>query len=878
MGPDAPGGRSGRPARESARREVPDPLRRDVRLLGELLGTVIRESGGGDLLDDVERLRRLAIAARESDEDAAAAAALVEGWSVERAEEVAIAFTCYFHLVNLAEENHRARVLREQAAADKAPRDSLAATVDEISRGAEDRSPLDLVAALEVHPVLTAHPTEARRRAVVDAIRRIGSHLERLDDPRLGGPGRSDVERRMLEQIEILWRTAQLRRSKIQPLDEVRTVMAIFDQTLFATVPAVYRELDTALDPQPGGRAPLAAGFIRFGSWVGGDRDGNPLVTAAVTLAAAGIQSDHVLRGLEAAATRIGRALTVDDSTTPPSAELLDRLAATLNLEPEVAAEIEAGAHGESHRRFLLGVAARLRATRLGGPAAYPSAADLVADLEAARVSLAAAGAARIAHGDLQDLRWQAETFGFHLAELEVRQHSAVHARALDELRRGGKPGPETKEVLDTLEAIRTIQDRLGVDACRRYVVSFTGSAADLAAVYELAARLPGGRRPLLDVVPLFESASDLERAPAILDDALDLEPVRARLEATNRRLEVMLGYSDSAKEVGPVAATLALYDAQAALSRWATERGIRLTLFHGRGGALGRGGGPANRAILAQAPGSVAGRFKVTEQGEVVFARYGNPTLAQRHLEQVTSSVLLATTAPVQARAAGAAERFRDRGLDIAEAARAAYRALVETPGFAAWFALASPILELDKMRIGSRPSRRRPGLELDQLRAIPWVFAWSQMRLNLPGWYGLGSGLGAAGEADLKLMYREWPLFNVLLDNAEMSLAKTDRRIAQRYLELGGREDLTRRILDEYDRTVERVLAVTEHTRLLENRRVLSWAVELRNPYVDALSLLQLRALSGRRAGTGGDDPRLERLMLMTVNGVAAGLQNTG
>jgi phosphoenolpyruvate carboxylase len=349
--------------------------------------------------------------------------------------------------------------------------------------------------------------------------------------------------------------------------------------------------------------------------------------------------------------------------------------------------------------------------------------------------------------------------------------------------------------------------------------------------------------------------------------------------------MEVMLGYSDSAKQLGPTTATLRLYDAQEALAAWAARHDIRLTLFHGRGGSLGRGGGPANRAILAQAPGSVAGRFKVTEQGEVIFARYGHRQIARRHVEQVTSAVLLASTDPVQDRAREAAARFRPLADKISEAARTAFRALIETDGFAVWFARVSPLEEISELRIGSRPARRKAARGLEDLRAIPWVFAWTQTRVNLPGWYGLGSGLAAVSDdgrdlAELREAYEAWPLFNTLLDNAEMSLAKSDRAIAERYLALGERPGLSETVLAEYDRTRRLVLAVTGHERLLENRRVLSRAVELRNPYVDALSHLQLRALKALRAGVENEEERahLEDLLLLSVNGVAAGLQNTG
>ncbi|HEX6351209.1 MAG TPA: phosphoenolpyruvate carboxylase [Candidatus Dormibacteraeota bacterium] len=848
---------------------MPEALRRDIRLLGDALGEVLRESGGADLLEDVERLRRTVIAAREDDAQQAAAERLVAGWSLERAEQVARAFACYFHLANLAEEHQRARALRERDRGGAVLPDSLAATVAQLREALGEEGLRGALDGLEVHPVFTAHPTEARRRAVVTAIRRVGEQLDRLDDAEIADAELREGRRRLLEEVDLLWRTAQLRSTQVQPQDEVRAVMAVFDQSLFRVVPEVYRALDAALQPETAGlRPPLAPAFLRMGSWVGGDRDGNPYITAAVTAQALEIHADHVLRGLEAAGRRIGRALTADAATTPPSRSLQRRLAEARGADPRRMAAIAARSPDEPHRQFLLHVTDRVRATRTG-PAelAYDAPEHLLADLRTVQRSLAAAGALRQAYGEIQNLLWQVETFGFHLAELEVRQHSRVHERALAEVRAGGRLSPETEEVLATLRAIAGIQQRFGPRACRRYVVSFARGKEDIAAVHELA--VASGAHPQLDVVPLFETAADLERCVEIVEAGV----------GRRRRLEVMLGYSDSAKESGPVSASLALYDAQARLVEWARRRGVELTLFHGRGGALGRGGGPANRAVLAQAPGSLDGRFKVTEQGEVIFARYANPAIGRRHLEQTASAVLLASTPAVEGRARRAAREFASLARTLDAAAREAYRGLVESPGFEAWFAHVSPIDELGRMRLGSRPARRGGGRKLQDLRAIPWVFAWSQMRLNLPGWYGLGSALAAAQLEELRQAYREWPLFNVLLDNAEMSLAKTDRRLAAEYLALGDRPDLSERLLAEYDRTVERLLAVTEHSRLLEDRRVLSWAVELRNPYVDALSHLQLRALRALRAGAKGHErSRLESLLLLTVNGVAAGLQNTG
>jgi phosphoenolpyruvate carboxylase len=893
--------------RDSA--EMPELMRRDVRLLGEMLGEVISESDGPDLLADVERLRHAVIEARRVPDRASpvaaaagdAIAALVASWPGQRAEQVARAFTVYFHLANAAEEQQRVRTLRERESGDMAPRESLADAVARLTAESGRDHVDELLAELRVHPVFTAHPTEARRRAVVESLRRISRLLVALDEERAGGARQvpaglgqreKEIRRLLREEVDLLWRTAQLRVKGMTPADEVRTVMTAFDETLFRLVPGLYRALDQVLLGDDSGResTPVPA-FLRFGSWVGADRDGNPTVTAAVTREAAIIQAEHALRGLEAACTRIGRALTVTAGSAPPSAELRRALAAASAAQPELLEEITARSPQEPYRTYLLYAAERLRATRTrNADLAYAGPREFLADLRVVQSSLAAAGAVRQAYGELQHLIWMAETFGFHLAGLEVRQHSQVHAKALGELRAGAEVAalaPMTAEILDTIRVIAWIQRRFGVAACHRYVVSFTTSADDIAAVYELAEfAFPDGGGPVLDVVPLFESGDDLARAPDVLTSMIALPPVAARLAANGRHLEVMLGYSDSAKELGPASATLRLFDAQAELASWAAANDVRLTLFHGRGGALGRGGGPAGRAVLAQAPGSVDGRFKVTEQGEVIFARYGRSAIGLRHLEQVTSAVLLASSPSVATRNRQAANTFRALATSIDDAARAAFRALVETAGFAEWFARVSPLGEISGLRIGSRPARRGHGagpMGLEDLRAIPWVFAWAQTRLNLPGWYGLGSGLAAAesaaGMAELRRAYREWPLLATLLDNAEMSLAKTDRAIAARYLTLGGREDLTEAVFAEYDRTRYFVLAVTEHDRPLANRLVLSRAVVLRDPYVDALSYLQLRALSALRAEDAPEEREpLERLLLLTVSGIAAGLQNTG
>ena len=875
-------------SRGDARFEMPEPLRADVRLLGELLGRVLVEHGGPQLLADVERLRELTISAQAdapvaADQARDQAAALVEGWTLERADEVARAFTVYFHLVNLAEERHRIRMLRERDREGDPGDDSLSVALLETNQQHGPEQVQTLLAGLEVRPVFTAHPTEARRRAVATGIRRVADLLERADGVRPGVSEPAELRRRLLEEIDSLWRTAQLRQDRPGPLDEVRAAMAVFDEVLFRVVPQVYRRADNALaGEQAGAERPRVPAFVRFGSWIGGDRDGNPSVTATVTREAATIHADHVLRGLEAACDRIGRALTADATSTPLSPAAARILADAAAAHPEVFTALSIRARDEPHRVALLLAGYRLGATRRrDADLAYASVAEFLGQLRVIQASLAAAGAPRQAYGELQHLIWQAETFGFHLAELEVRQHSTVHARALADLRAGADVCAETEEVLATLRAIAELQESCGQDACRRYVVSFTREAADVAAVYELARLALDRGKVVLDVVPLFETRDDLERCVDVMEDIVALPDVRQRLAANGRRLEIMLGYSDSAKDVGPVSATLGLHEAQARLATWARRHGIRLTLFHGRGGALGRGGGPVYRAVLAQPPGSVDGRFKITEQGEVLFARYGNPVIAARHLEQVASAVVLASTPVVERRAEAAAPSHMELAEVIDRSARHAYHALVHSAGFAEWFARVTPLEELAALHIGSRPARRGLSVSgLDDLRAIPWVFAWAQTRVNVPGWYGLGSGLAAVGDVDsLRRAYANWPLFTVLLENAEMSLATTDRRIAGRYLEFGNRPELTALVLDEHARTVEWVLTVTGHDRLLEDRPVVARAVALRNPYVDALSHLQLRAMRALRAGGSDRDvERLRRLLLLTVNGVAAGLQNTG
>lgn len=880
------------PSRGLARHEVPEPLRNDVRLLGEFLGRVLRESGDPGLFEDVEALRELSIRAHDDPGSDAfvQAEALVAGLDQTRAEQVARAFTCYFHLANLAEEYHRVRVLRERESAASAheliPDDSLQSAVVQLTREVGREEALERLRRLEFRPVFTAHPTEARRRSVARSIRRIAELLVERDALHIGGTTLAENDRRLLAEVDTLWRTSPLRAAKPTVIDEVNTVLSVIDSTLIDVLPLVYRRLDDwLLDRDAGLAAPIVQPFAHVGSWIGGDRDGNPNVTPEITRQAAALAGEHALDALEASARRTARALTLDATGTPASAELLALWRRQRAMADEATARAVVSAPDEPHRRVLLVVVERIRATRTrDADLAYASPDQLEEDLLVVQRSLVEAGARRAAFGDLQRLLWQVRTFGFHLTELEVRQHSQVHAGALADIEAHGIDGdlqPRTVEVLDTFRAIGYVQGRFGLKAARRYIVSFTQAPEHLAAVYRLAElAFADADAPVIDAIPLFETFADLQAAVDILEASLQIPEVQRRLAANGRRMEVMLGYSDSSKDVGPLSATLALDEAQRKIADWARQHHIELTLFHGRGGALGRGGGPANRAVLAQPPGSVDGRFKLTEQGEVIFARYGDPVIATRHVEQVAAATLLAGSPSVEERNARASERFADLAGRLDVASRTRFHELVRTDGFPEWFAQVTPLEEVGLLPIGSRPARR--GLtvsSLDDLRAIPWVFSWSQARINLAGWYGLGTALAAVDLDELREAYEHWPLFATVIDNVEMSLAKTDERIAASYLALGDRDDLASLVLDEMRLTRRGVLATTGEVGMLERRRILGRAVQLRSPYVDALSLLQLRALRALRTGVSEQTkPDLQRLLLLTVNGVAAGLQNTG
>jgi phosphoenolpyruvate carboxylase len=957
-----------------------DPLSREVKLLGALLGQVIAEQGGPELLALVERCRLRSIAYRESGDEAAerALAAELDGLEVDLAEALANAFALYFQLVNLAEERDTVRRLKAEGraagpAAEGTPAGAVAWLVE---RGWSADRVADLLSRMRISPVLTAHPTEARRRTMLTALRRCYRLLEQLDDPRLAPADDAELRRLLREEISILWRSSAIRRLAPTPIDEVRTAMTFFDETIFRAVPRVYRAFDRALDgaggegpADEGGRTgaraagsaasgttaePLddafagdagrtgtrpaqVAAFLRWGSWIGGDRDGNPTVTAELTRQVPRIHADHLLHGYEAVATRLLATIAAYVPRQEVQPILETRLARDAEELPETMRSLTGRYPDEPYRRRLGAIAERLRRTRVylteeSGPIAgrYEAPDQLVCELEEMQRCLVADRLDRVAYGSIQDFIWQVETFGFHLASLELRQHSEVHDAALAVLRGGSGrgddpalaapavtapdlavelvPGVTVAEVLATFRSAAAIQRRYGEAACHRYVISFTRCVDDVTHILDLAeyaadATIPAAATggfapgaPELDVVPLFESSDALTGCAELLESLLADPRYRSHLAARGNRQEVMLGYSDSNKESGFLAAIWMLYRAQSSLAEVARRHGIELTLFHGRGGAIGRGGGPTNRAILAQAPGSIAGRFKMTEQGETVAANYANLAIAENHLGLVGSAVAVASTPEHDDCVAEADGRGAAVMDELAELARRSYRSLVyEEPGFERFFRSITPLAELSTMALGSRPARRgaaegtRPS-GIDSLRAIPWVFSWSQSRIGLPAWYGLGSALEefeiAHGEGSLALiaeLYRDWPFLTSAFDNAELILGRSEPRIASLYAALAGDpegERLWGCIIGEYERSIRQLARVTGRTELLSGEPQAGRSIRLRRPYIDPLSHIQVRFLARLRS-LPADDPnreRYRRLVQLTVNGVAAGLQNTG
>ena len=891
-------------------RDLPESLKQDMDLCLHILRDVLGEFDE-KLLAVFDEVRLNAVEASSAhfaqmvdaestaDDGLSKAVEKINGMELPDMQLLARAFATYFHLANLCEENYRVSVLhqRECEVSDANPVDPVNELTCAYHKLLTEMGPAEakeLLSKLEFHPVFTAHPTEARRKAVAGKIRRISKLLSEHD--RLGGSDKRENYRRLYNEIDALLRTSPIALKKPTPVEEADTILDIFDATLFDTIPLVYRRFDDWLLGKKAGLVPpRCPAFFHPGSWIGSDRDGNPNVTAKVSRQVARKFSDHVLTALEARTREVGKCLTMETRTTPPSIELLELWNRQREMSEQLTESASDVSNSEPHRAVMLVMADRLHRTiSRDTDLMYHSCEDFIEDLHIVQRSLAEGGDPRAAYGPLQDLIWQAQTFGFHMVEMEFRQHSLVHSRALEDIREHGLHGergslqPMTREVLDTFRALGAIQKRNGMRAARRYIISFAKSAQHVRDVFELN-RLAFAHpqdAPTIDVIPLFEQLEDLQNSVNVLEEIIKIPEVQARLKATGRKMEVMLGYSDSSKDAGPTSATLALHSAQERIAKWAKKHDIDLTLFHGRGGAVGRGGGPANRAVLAQPVGSVNCRFKLTEQGEVIFARYGNPILAIRHLESVAAATLLQSSPSVEKTNTEMTHKYADMAQKLDVSAHERFLDLLQTDDFTPWFSTVTPLSEIGLLPIGSRPAKRGLGAKsLDDLRTIPWVFSWAQARINLAAWYGLGTACEKFGDLEtLRRAYEEWPLFSTFIDNIEMSLAKTDERIARMYLSLGDREDLSNKVLSEMQLTRKWVLQIVDDKWPLQHRHVLGQAIRVRSPYVDALSVIQSLAL--RKLRNKVDKEELSEsqqaefiyLILCTVSGVAAGLQNTG
>lgn len=892
-----------------------EPLRRDVRELGALLGEVIQEQCSGAFFDLVERARKLARAHRRGDPEAdAELRAALEALPPETAAELVRAFSAYFGLVNLAERVHRIRrrVAYSHAPDTNQPRGLHAAMAALVRAGLTSTEARQAVSALRIEPVLTAHPTEAVRRSLLRKDQRIAQALvERfaLDTPR---ELHEQVLARVRAEVTAAWQTEEHLRVRPTVAEEVEHVTFFLTDVLYGVVPRLYRELGEALDTafeDDAGR-PVTGGLVRFGSWVGGDMDGNPNVgpdTYRETLA----RHAAVLRGRYVdELTELHDHLSQSSTRVAISPALTARLEAYRAELPETWTAIPPRLHDMPYRVMLRFMAARLGTEE--GEGGYPDPAAFLADLRAVEASLEGnqgrhAGAFRV-----RRLRRRVETFGFHLATLDTRQDAEVHRRAVaevlgdpafperappdraDAIRSAlasppaapAAPSPETARTLAVFRAVVDARRRYGPEATGLAIVSMAQGPDDALAVL-LLAQVAGlsddaGAVPL-DVCPLFETVPDLAAAPATMAALAEDPEYRAHLSRRGEVQHVMLGYSDSNKDSGLAASRWALHRAQAALVTWAEDTGVELALFHGRGGSISRGGTRVRPAVLSAPRGAMKGRLRVTEQGEIISAKFGLRGLAIRTLEAQVSAMLERVAQDREA--SPEPEGWHRIAETLATASRATYRALVyETEGFVEYFRTATPLDVIERMHLGSRPARRRSQQGLSTLRAIPWVFSWTQSRHVLPGWYGLGAGLQAAidehGLEAVRATARDWPFLRVLLADAEMVLAKADMGVAASYAQLAGEAgapDLFPGIRDAYEATVATLLEVREAEELLSEDPVLARAIQLRNPYVDPMSRLQVDLLRRwRRAGR--DDETLETALITTVQGIARGLQNTG
>ncbi|MET0756777.1 MAG: phosphoenolpyruvate carboxylase [Mycobacterium sp.] len=924
-GPDVALAPIGSVRRTRVGREATEPMREDIRLLGAILGDTVREQNGEAVFDLVERARVESFRVRRSEIDRAELASMFDGIDIHQAIPVIRAFTHFALLANVAEDIHRERRRAVHVAAGEPPQDSsLAATYLKLDSAELDSATVaDALTGALVSPVITAHPTETRRRTVFDTQHRI-TELMRL---RLHGHTGRDIEVELRRHILTLWQTALIRLSRLKIQDEIETGLRYYPAAFFEVIPQVNAQVRVALTARWPEAHLLDEPILRPGSWIGGDRDGNPNVTADVVRLATGSAAYTALDHYFAEITALEQELSMSARLVKVSDEL-----AALADECHEPARAD-----EPYRRALRVIHARLSATASEildrqpeheldlGLERYLTPAELLADLDIVDASLRANGSAVLADDRLARLREGVRVFGFHLAGLDLRQNSEVHEEVVAELLAWAGvhpdyrslPEPERVELLaaelatrrplvgDGAELSELARKELdivaagaravkvfGPQAVPNYIISMCQSVSDMleAAILlkEVGLLDASGSQPYspVGIVPLFETIDDLQRGSSILEAVLDLPLYRGVVSARGDSQEVMLGYSDSNKDGGYLAANWALYRAELDLVESARKTGIRLRLFHGRGGTVGRGGGPSYDAILAQPPGAVNGSLRLTEQGEVIAAKYAEPQTAHRNLETLVAATLESTLLDVEGLgdAAGPAYDVLD---DLAARAQRAYAELVhETPGFVEYFKASTPVSEIGALNIGSRPTSRKPTTSISDLRAIPWVLAWSQSRVMLPGWYGTGSAFEewiAEGDGRLEVLrdlYARWPFLRTVLSNMAQVLAKSDMGLAARYAELVEDEALRRRVFDkivaEYERTIKMHRLITGQDDLLADNPALARSVFNRFPYLEPLNHLQVELL--RRYRSGDTDELVQRGILLTMSGLATALRNSG
>ncbi|WP_298397374.1 phosphoenolpyruvate carboxylase [uncultured Azonexus sp.] len=909
-----------------------EPLRNDIRLLGRLLGDTVREQEGAAIFDIVEQVRQTAVRfARDGDPASRnELAALLDPLPRDTTQAVVRAFSYFLQLANIAEDEHHVRRRRAHDLAGSPPREgSLVFALDALAAAKVSPEALaDFFAHALVAPVLTAHPTEVQRQSLIRNHREIARLLDRRERQQLTPEEAADNELALANAILTLWQSRMLRPVRLKVIDEVKNGISYFKETFFSELPRLYIQATEQLQKRYPEKVWALPPFFRVGSWIGGDRDGNPFVTADILNEALRLQSAATLNHYLDEIHELGAEL--------PLSDLLVKVTPELKLLADLSPDQSPQRIDEPYRRALSGIYARLAATaraldhvdpvrhEIGHAEPYATPAELRGELKVLANSLKLNGSGRLAGGRLRRLLRAVQVFGFHLAPIDLRQNSEVHARSVAALLAAAgrcpdyealpenerialltaeiaSPRPlyspwldydeETRGELAIFFAARELRAKYGEAALPNCIISKTDGVSDLlelALLLKEAGLLRPGAEPRLDVniIPLFETIEDLQKSAAIMDQLFAIPGYRQLVAGRGDEHEVMLGYSDSNKDGGFLTSGWELYKAEILLADTFARHGVRLRLFHGRGGSVGRGGGPSYHAILAQPAGAVSGQIRLTEQGEVISTKYGTPDTGRRNLEVLLAATLEASLTDHENKVEPAGQ-FHGVMDDLSLRAFNAYRGLVyETPGFTTYFRQSTVVSEIASLNIGSRPASRKASERIEDLRAIPWVFSWAQCRLMLPGWYGFGSAVDGYlatnpdGLATLRRMLKSWPFFQSLLSNMDMVLAKTDLAIASRYAELVAdselRERIFSRIVGEWQLTRRHLLAILERDDFLADNPMLKRSLQLRAPYMDPLNHLQVELLKRHR---GGDtDERVARGIHITINGIAAGLRNSG